>query len=435
MTDFPNYTDEESSEYPDQEGESNANSLVDGGWEAWKVLLAAWIVDFMTSGVAVSFGLFQSSYLRNPLLASTGSSIAAIGALLNGISWLATPFTNALVLRYVNHRIQLLWLGWLLCIFGLLGASFATRVWHLYIFQGIMYGAGWVLYWSPVQFIMHEWWVKRRGLAYGIWFTASNASGLVMPFAIQRGLEMYGFRTTLRTYAFVSVIIAGPALFMIRPRRRPQRKIIASLEQKDERKGLKLVPPLHILKNPHFLLFTIAIMLQSFVNIIPNLYLPSFATSLSLPPSRGSQLLALSSIACIAGQMSFGYISDAFHPYTLTSFSTLICSIAAFGVQGARGSGALAVFAIAWGACSGSYDVLFTRICAVLTQDPDESLILYGFLSFERGIAVLAEGLVASTLVDEGLEGYPKYVDLLRLCSWCMLVSALCGIGWFRRGK
>lgn len=51
MTDFPNYTDEESSEYPDQEGESNANSLVDGGWEAWKVLLAAWIVDFMTSGM------------------------------------------------------------------------------------------------------------------------------------------------------------------------------------------------------------------------------------------------------------------------------------------------------------------------------------------------------------------------------------------------
>jgi MFS family permease len=373
----------------------------------------------------VSFGIFQSYYLASPMFSSS-KSIPAIGTLLSGISWLATPLTNALVIRYLDHRIHMLWLGWALCILGLVGASFATQVWHLHLFQGITYGAGWVVYWSPVLVIVNEWWIERRGLAYGIWFTASNASGLVMPFVIGKSLDRYGFRVTLRLYALASVLVAGPALLMIRPR--PSRSRLSS-----KQKAFPGLLPLHLLRNTHFYLFTTAIFLQSLVYIIPNVFLPSFADSLNLPRGSGPFLLALASVATICGQMTFGYFVDKHHPYTLVSLSTSLCSIAAFLVQRASKFTALGAFALLWGFLAASYDVLFARICTVLTDEADEALILYGFLSFERGVAVLLEGSISVIIVDNAEKGFGRYQRLLQLSVWCMLISSLCGLGYFRR--
>jgi hypothetical protein len=60
---------------------------------------------------------------------------------------------------------------------------------------------------------------------------------------------------------------------------------------------------------------------------------------------------------------------------------------------------------------------------------------LYGFLSFERGVAVLVEGYIVPGLVKAEIDGFEKYGSLLALCGWCMLGSAICGVGWFRRGN
>ena len=356
---------------------------------------------------------------------------------MSGISWLFTPLANALVLRYAAHKIRMQYIGWGLCILGLFLASFATQVWHLQLFQGVMYGAGWVVYWSPLLVLINEWWVERRGLAYGIWFTASNGSGLVMPFIIQHLLDRYGFRITLRLYAFLSILIAGPATLLLRPRLPVQRHRFPSLHKMEETKSLiPLLLPTHLWKNTHFHLFTLAIFFQSFVYIVPFLYLPSFASSLSLPSASGSQLLALSAISTTLGQVVFGSLSDRLHPYILSSVSSLISSITAFFVQKVTGFAGLAGFAFFWSFFAGSYDVLYARICAVLTEgDADSSLILYGFLSFERGVAVLVEGYIVPSLVKDEIDGFEKYGSLLALCGWCMLGSAICGVGWFRRGN
>jgi MFS family permease len=323
----------------------------------------------------------------------------------------------------------MLWLGWLLCIVGLVSASFATQVWHLHVFQGVAYGAGWVIYWSPMLVIMNEWWVKRRGLAYGMWFTASNASGLVMPFIIRKSLARYDFRITLRLYALASVVVAGLALLMVRPR--VQRKGFWASSARI--KPFPSLLPSHLLADKHFYLFTAAIFFQALVYIIPNVFLPSFADSLNLPLESGPSLLALGSIATICGQMVFGYVADKYHPYTLISISTSVCSAAAFLVRRAATFSGLSAFSLLWGFFAASYDVLFARICTVLTDDADDALILYGFLSFERGIAVLLEGSISVAIVDNAEEGYSKYRKLLQLSAWCMLASSLCGFGYFRR--
>jgi hypothetical protein len=328
----------------------------------------------------------------------------------------------------------MLWIGWLLCPLGLLAASFATQVWHLQVFQGFIYGAAWVIYWSPLLVIVNEWWIKRRGLAYGLWFTASNASGLVMPFIIQKLLDKYDFRVTLRLYALASIFIAGPAVFVLYPRRTHIASMPSSTAQRGSLRST-IIPARHIITNLHFATFTTANILQSLALMVPLLFLPSFATSMSLPAAAGSQLLALSSIATIAGQMMFGRISDIFHPYTLTSLSTFLCSLAAFGVRQSTGFSGLAIFAAIWGFLAAPYDVLFARICAVLTVDPDEALVLYGYLSLQRGFAVLAQGWIGANMVGGEEDGFKRFKMLLGFCGTCMLLSSFCGLAWFWTGK
>jgi hypothetical protein len=40
--------------------------------------------------------------------------------------------------------------------------------------------------------MLNEWWVTRRGLAWGLIASASGASGVVMPFIVEALLNKYG---------------------------------------------------------------------------------------------------------------------------------------------------------------------------------------------------------------------------------------------------
>jgi hypothetical protein len=51
---------------------------------------------------------------------------------------------------------------------GLLGASFATRIEHLILAQGVFYGLGFLVLYYPLLSMLNEWFVARRGLAYGV---------------------------------------------------------------------------------------------------------------------------------------------------------------------------------------------------------------------------------------------------------------------------
>jgi hypothetical protein len=62
----------------------------------------------------------------------------------------------------------MIWSGWALCVVGLLGASFSRAVWHLILTQGLVYGIGFLVLYYPLLSMLNEWFVKNRGLAYGV---------------------------------------------------------------------------------------------------------------------------------------------------------------------------------------------------------------------------------------------------------------------------
>ena len=73
------------------------------------------------------------------------------------------------------------------------------------ITQGVFYGVGGALLYSPFVFYLDEWFDKRKGLAYGFLWAGTGVGGTVVPLVLEWGLEKYGFRTTLRAWALLLV--------------------------------------------------------------------------------------------------------------------------------------------------------------------------------------------------------------------------------------
>lgn len=90
-------------------------------------------------------------------------------------------------------------------------ASFATHVIHLVLTQGLLYGVGGALVYNPFIFYLDEWFVKRKGLAYGIFWAGTGVFSSVTPFVMHWALNKYVLRTTLRVWA-VFVVRNCPSL-------------------------------------------------------------------------------------------------------------------------------------------------------------------------------------------------------------------------------
>ncbi|KAK5154627.1 hypothetical protein LTR04_006002, partial [Oleoguttula sp. CCFEE 6159] len=425
-----------SSESEDAYGEEEKKlPAIDGGRQAYVFLLGTWITEAMLWGFPLAFGVFQSYYTSDPQFAGS-SAIPTIGTMAIGVSYIGMPFVNPVALRYVEYQRHMVVGGWALAVFGLVAASFATRVWQLVLFQGVLYGAGWVICYAPFLLMLNGWFVRKRGLAYGILFGASGISGLFIPFVVEALLRRFGFRIALRLYAIATVVISGPStVFMIKPRLSSSPSSPHASAQPTRTTSRRGAARTELVGNVQLYFFALAIFLQGLGFFIPNIFLPSFASSLSLSHALGSTLLALNSLAQVCGQIGFGYVSDKVNIYIPTSASTLLSGLAIVFLWGpAKDFWRLSAFATLWGFFSGSYSVLYTRICTYLAEDPDAAVTLYGIFSFERGIANILEGPLSAWLLgaDENIERYAlqKYQGLVVFTSVMMFASAIAGVGY-----
>ena len=68
---------------------------------------------------------------------------------------------------------------------------------------------------NPFLFYLDEWFIKRKGLAFGIFWAGSGVGSSVLPLLMEWGLYRYGFRTTLRAWAILVVSTRYPRHFRL----------------------------------------------------------------------------------------------------------------------------------------------------------------------------------------------------------------------------
>ena len=120
------------------------------------------------------------------------------------------PLAVIVLQRYPAHRKTMSIVGLIFVIGALVGASFAQTVLQLIFTQGFLYGIGACFMYNPFIYYLDDWFIERKGLAYGIFWSGTGISGAIMPFLMNWALGTYGFRTTLRAWAVLTVCHPHP---------------------------------------------------------------------------------------------------------------------------------------------------------------------------------------------------------------------------------
>jgi hypothetical protein len=112
---------------------------VDGGIQAWRVLLAAFMFEAILWGFPLSFGIFQEYYTSLPEFEGS-PFITYIGSIATGIVYMGAPLMAPLVKRFPIYQRHMVVAGWIICLGGMVAGSFADTIGALIVTQGVTYG-------------------------------------------------------------------------------------------------------------------------------------------------------------------------------------------------------------------------------------------------------------------------------------------------------
>ncbi|KAL8638176.1 MAG: hypothetical protein Q9228_004643 [Teloschistes exilis] len=370
---------------------------VDGGVVAWRNLIAAFMFEALLWGFPISFGVFQNHYSQLPQFKGN-PHVTLVGTMASGIPYLGAPFMAAFVRRYQRYRYTIIWVGWPLCILGLIAGSFADSVGALIVTQGVMYGSGFLILYWPILSVVNEWWITRRGMAFGFVTSAAGASGIAMPFIIELLLAKYGYKFTLRAVAVAMVILTGPLIPMIRGRLPPAMQASAPTRT-----------DWSFVRKPLFAVYCTANAAQGLGFFFPSLFLPSYAASIGLSGRQGALLLALMNLGQVLGQWTFGILSDRMSLNPMLVLSTTVAAIASFTSWGlAHDLAPLVIFALVFGFFAYGFCSMRARMGTAVSEEPTAALATFGIFVCCQGLGNVLAGPISVALLEGTVrrEGY-----------------------------
>jgi MFS family permease len=157
------------------------------------------------SGFPYSYGIFQAYYSTHEPFASEPGGVAVIGTTATGLMFFGLPFGAMVAQRFPRIVRPSIVCGISLVVLSLVGASFCNSVAGLVATEGVLYGIGGILAYLPLLKLVDEWFVVRKGMAYGVMWAGTGAAGVIVPFLLEWLLDTYGFRTALRVWAIIIV--------------------------------------------------------------------------------------------------------------------------------------------------------------------------------------------------------------------------------------
>src|SRR5271154_1296715 len=124
---------------------------------------------------------------------------------MKGTLYLAAPIAFALFQRFPRFCRRSPYYGLPIVVIALILSSHATKVWHLACTQGVLYAIGGGLLYYPIAIFIDEWFIRRKGFAFGVMWAGTGCGGLTGPLVLNWGLPRYGVGPFLRGWAIALV--------------------------------------------------------------------------------------------------------------------------------------------------------------------------------------------------------------------------------------
>lgn len=271
----------------------------------------------------------------------------------------------------------------------------------LIVTQGILYALGGSIAYAPCIIYLEEWFSARRGLAFGIMWSATGLSGVILPLLLESLLAARGHQTTLRVFACVVFALTAPLSYFVKPR--------LPIAQARHAKPYSLA---FVLSRP-FGWFQVFNVVEAVGFFLPGIYLPSFARQVlgagSLPSVVAMMLV---NVASVFGCVAMGHLIDRLEVTRCLLVSTVGATVGTFLFWGLSVNlPVLYVFCVVYGLFAGAYTSAWPGIMKEVTRRgtgegaeegsgkaADPSMV-FAFLAMGRGVGNVVSGPLSEALI------------------------------------
>lgn len=295
-----------------------------------------------TWGLNSAYAVFLAYYLANDVFVNaTPLQYAFVGGLSISQALLVSPVAT-LTTRLFGTRATLL-IGVALETISFIAASFASRIWHLFLTQGICFGWGMGFLFVGSVGISAQWFTTRRSLANGIAAAGSGIGGLMYSLGTQAMIKNIGLPWAFRTLAAIAFVVNTICALLIRDRN----KQIGSSQ---------LSFDYTLFTKPQFLGLMVFGFLSMLAYVVLLFSLPNYAHTIGLTSTQGSIVGAILNLGQAMGRPWIGYYSDAFGRLNMAATMTLLAGLFSLVIWVfATSFGVLIFFAIIGGSVAGTF--------------------------------------------------------------------------------
>ncbi|EXJ68916.1 uncharacterized protein A1O5_07848 [Cladophialophora psammophila CBS 110553] len=311
-----------------------------GGFEAWLLVFAGFLVFANVWGIVSTFGAFQAFYIRDLLSTESASAISWVGSVQAFLVVFTGVFGGPLFDR--GYLRSLVFTGCLLTVFGMMMTSLAKSYYQVFLAQGICVGLGAGLSYVPTLALISTYFTTKRPIAIGIAAVGSSVGGVIFPIMFRRLQPQIGYGWTVRCIGFINLAFAVVIC------------LILGRHKKDGGGQARSLWDLTALREPIFLLWTTSLFFLFLAYYIPLFFIVSWARwELDTSEDMAFYMLAILNGGSFLGRTFPYLLGQRVKPVYTLIFSAILGTVLLFSWIAIHSSAAFIVWCILWGFVAG----------------------------------------------------------------------------------
>jgi MFS family permease len=311
-------------------GQLAVSGAVEKAGYARFILAVCFIITCLSYAGAYSFGLFFK-----PLQAEFGWSSAQTSGIFSLfiLSYAIAGIPTGWACDRLGPRFTMLAGG--LCFgLGFALSGLVHELWQLYLFYGILVGAGTSSVYGPLLTTASRWFQKRPGPAMGLVSSGMGLGTFIGPMIFGSLISMYGWRFS---YLAGGAAIGGAMVLLglclskdpVQATEDPEARKLSEAGEDQCRSGVEGWSALEVLRTRQFWLFAMVYLMVGFsIQMMLAHLIPHMQETHHWSPRAAAALLSLVGIVSATGRLVMGGVSDYLGPRRSLSFSVALEGVA-----------------------------------------------------------------------------------------------------------
>ncbi|XP_028990270.1 monocarboxylate transporter 4 [Betta splendens] len=395
----------------------------DGGW-GWAVLIGCFVITGFSYAFPKAVSVFFKELIRE--FGVGYSDTAWISSILLAMLYGTGPLCSVLVNRFGCRPVMIV--GGFFASLGMILASFATSILHIYLCTGVITGLGLALNFQPSLIMLNRYFSEKRPLANGLAAAGSPVALCCLSPLGQVLQYQYGWRGGFLILGgiLLNCCACGALMRPLLPPKNSQeleKGTVTALQEKKSQPKKKLLD-FSVFKDRGFVIYTIAASVMVLGLFVPPVFVVSYAKNLGYEDTKSALLLTILGFVDMFARPASGLVAGMkwVRPRSVYLFSFAMIFNGCTDLIGSNANdyAGLVVFSIFFGMSYGMVGALqFEVLMAIVGTEKFSSAI--GLVLLMEAIAVLVGPPGAGRLLD-ATHQY-KYVFLLAGCE--VTLSAL----------